>query len=76
MKEGGHLVTIDCGTKEGHVREFLKEKKVDESVWTGLNKVYNKKWNWHNSDSSSYSYANFINGRWPTGDDNCVLMKR
>ena len=76
MKEGGHLVTIDCGTKEGHVREFLKDKKVDESVWTGLNKVYNKKWNWHNSDSSSYSYANFINGRWPTGDDNCVLMKR
>lgn len=76
MKEGGHLVTIDCGTKEGHVREFLKEKKVDESVWTGLNKVYNKKWNWHNSDSSSYSYANFINGKWPTGDDNCVLMKR
>jgi len=76
MKNGGHLVTIDCGSKEGHVREFLKEKKVDESIWIGLNKIgMSKRWNWHHSDSSSYSYANFVDGTWPI-DENCVLMKR
>ena len=76
MKNDGHLVTVDCGSKEGHVREFLKEKQIDESVWIGLNKIgVSKRWNWHHSDSSSYSYANFVDGSWPT-DESCVLMKR
>ena len=73
QKEGGHLVTIDCGTKESHIRDFLKQKKVDESVWIGLNKI-NDSWKWHHSNSSAASYANFVDGSWP--EESCVLMKR
>ena len=68
------MVTVACGEKENHVREFLKMKNVLESVWIGLNSKEGQ-WNWHGSDSSSYSYLNFYNGALPDSGS-CVFMKR
>ena len=74
-KNNGHLITVDCGVKEKHVREYLREiKKTGENVWIGLNSV-DQYWKWDSSDSSVNSYRNFHNGQFPELNT-CVLMLR
>ena len=79
-KNNGHLITVDCGEKQKHVREYLKIKNVNDSVWIGLNSAaQGQGWKWDSSDSSVNSYRNFYNGQNILESPNtntCVIMRR